>query len=174
LGGIWDYRQAVVFGCALSEKWVNDEIAEIKTTHLYRMRMKYTRGWSVELDSPGKSESQHFFLGEGRCDGRIAGNFHAANHPLRRTDGTFLPDVQGVIETDDGATIYFDHRGYGRAYPEGRRQVLARGTHISSDNRYSWLNDSIAVAVGEVRSLESGGVEIVLDWFEVLGSAIPD
>jgi len=136
--------------------------------------MKYTRGWSVELDSPGKSESQHFFLGEGRCDGRIAGNFHAANHPLRRTDGTFLPDVQGVIETNDGATIYFDHRGYGRAYPEGRRQVLARGTHISSDNRYSWLNDSIAVAVGEVRSLESGGVEIVLDWFEVLGSAIPD
>jgi Protein of unknown function (DUF3237) len=150
------------------------KIAEIKTTHLYRMRMKYTRGWSIELGSLGKSGSQHFFLGEGRCDGRIAGNFHAANHPLRRTDGTFLPDVQGVIETDDGATIYFDHRGYGRTYPEGRRQVLATGTHVSNDERYSWLNDAIAVAVGEVRSLESGGVEIILDWFEVGGSEIPD
>lgn len=148
--------------------------AEIKTNHLYRMRMKYTRGWSVELGNSGESESQHFFLGEGRCEGRITGNFHAANHPVRRTDGTFLPDVQGVIETEDGATIYFDHRGYGRAYPAGKRQILATGTHLSSDHRYNSLNDSVAVGVGEVRTLESGGVEIVLDWFEVVGTEIPD
>ena len=148
--------------------------AEIKTTHLYRMRMKYTRGWSIELSSPNNNESQHFFLGEGRCEGRITGNFQAANHPLRRTDGTFLPDVQGVIETDDGATIYFDHRGYGRTYPARKRQVLAMGTHISDDERYNWLNDSMAVGVGEVRSLESGGVEIILDWFEVIGGEIQD
>jgi hypothetical protein len=138
------------------------------------MTMKYTRGWSVQLGNPQPSESQHFFLGEGRCEGRIAGTFHAANHPLRRTDGTFIPDVQGVIETDDGATIYFDHRGYGRAYPEGRRQVVAVGTHLSSDDRYRWLNDSVAAAVGEVRSLEAGEVEIVLDWSEVTWGPIPD
>lgn len=148
--------------------------AEIKTAHLYRMRMKYTRGWSVELGAPEMSESQHFFLGEGRCDGRIAGNFHLANHPMQRTDGTFLPNVQGVIETDDGATIYFDHRGYGRTYPAGKRQVISIGTHISSDSRYNWLNDSIAVGTGEVRPIGTGGVEIVIDWFEVIGSEIPD
>jgi len=149
-------------------------IAEIKTTHLYQMRMKYTRGWSVELGKADNSESQHFFLAEGRCEGRITGKFQAANHPLRRTDGTFLPDVQGVIETQDGATIYFDHRGYGRSYPVSKRQVLAMGTHLSDDERYRWLNDSIAVGVGEVRPMESGGVEIVLDWFEVIGSEIPE
>lgn len=148
--------------------------AEIKTTHLYRMRMKYTRGWSVELGTAGENESQHFFLGEGHCEGRITGAFQAANHPLRRTNGTFLPDVQGVIETEDGATIYFDHRGYGRTYPAGKRQVLSIGTHLSDDERYRWLNDSIAVGVGEVRPMESGGVEIVLDWFEVFGSEISD
>ena len=148
--------------------------AEINTTHLYRMRMIYTRGWAVELGKAGESESQHFFLGEGRCEGRITGNFQAANHPMRRTDGTFLPDVQGVIETEDGAIIYFDHRGYGRTYPAGKRQVLSIGTHVSDDDRYTWLNDSIAVGIGEVRTMESGGVEIVLDWFEVAGSDIPD
>jgi hypothetical protein len=48
------------------------------------------------------------------------------------------------------------------------------GTHLSDDDRYRWLNDSIAVGVGEVRPMESGGVEIVLDWFEVIGSEIPE
>lgn len=148
--------------------------AEIKTTHLYRMRMKYTRGWSVGLGKAGEGESQHFFLAEGHCEGRITGTFQAANHPLRRTDGTFLPDVQGVIETEDGATIYFDHRGYGRSYPAGKRQVLAVGTHLSDAEQYRWLNDSVAVGVGEVRPLESGGVEIILDWFEVAGSELSD
>jgi hypothetical protein len=85
-----------------------------------------------------------------------------------------MPDVQGVIETDDGATIYFDHRGYGRTYPEGRRQVVAVGTHLCGDDRYKWLNDSVAAAVGEVRSLDSGGVEIVLDWAEVIWGPVLD
>jgi hypothetical protein len=43
--------------------------------------MKYTRGWSVELGKAGEGESQHFFLGEGRCEGRITGHFQATNHP---------------------------------------------------------------------------------------------
>lgn len=148
--------------------------AEIKTTHIYRMKLKYTQGWAVELGAPDRSESQYFFLAEGSCNGQITGNFQAANHPQRRTDGTFMPDVQGIIETDDGAKIYFDHHGYGRAYPAGRRQVLAMGTHLSSDPRYNWLNDSIAVGVGEVRSLEDGDVEIIVDVFDVAGGEIPD
>lgn len=150
------------------------DLAQIEMKPLYRMRLRYTREWSVPLGDPGKAESQHFFLGEGRCEGRIAGAFQLANHPLRRTDGTYLPDLQGVIETDDGATIYFDHRGYGRSYPPGRRQVLAVGTHLCADERYKWLNDSVAAAVGEVRTLEDGEVEIVLDWSEVVWSPIPD
>jgi hypothetical protein len=47
----------------------------------------------------------------------VTGRFRGANHPRRRGDGTFLPDFQGVITTDDGATIFFDYRGYGRSLP---------------------------------------------------------
>jgi hypothetical protein len=66
------------------------------------------------------AEGRFFFLAEGR----ISGLFRGANHPSRRGDGTFLPDFQGVIETDDGAEVLFDYQGYGRAYPVGRRQIV--------------------------------------------------
>jgi Protein of unknown function (DUF3237) len=150
------------------------EFANIQMKPLYRMRMRYTRGWSIPLGIPETNESQNFFIAEGFCVGRITGKFTAANHPLRRVDGTYIPDLQGVIETDDGAFIYFSHRGYGRTYPEGRRQVVAEGSHVCSDERYNWLNDSLAAGVGEVRSLDAGETEIVMDWFEIIWAPIPD
>jgi hypothetical protein len=44
----------------------------------------------------------------------------------RRTpDGRCCPDIRAVIETEDGATIMFESHCYGRAHPEGRRQVVS-------------------------------------------------
>jgi hypothetical protein len=40
--------------------------------------------WTVDLAEPESAESQHFFLAEGRCEGRISGRFLGANHPHRR------------------------------------------------------------------------------------------
>jgi hypothetical protein len=127
------------------------------------VRFSYSGGWTVGLAEPGSAEGQHFFLAEGRCEGRIAGRFVGANHPHRRSDGTFLPDFQGVIETDDGAEIIFDYRGYGRAYPPGKRQVVMSATHLSEHECYRWLNDSLSVGAGEVRSQGGGPTELVLE-----------
>ena len=79
---------------------------------LYRVQFSYTAGWSADLAGPDSFEGRFFFLAEGRCEGRISGLFRGANHPHRRSDGTFLPDFQGVTETDDGAEVLFDYRGY--------------------------------------------------------------
>ena len=117
------------------------------------------------LDS---DECKFFFLAQGRCEGRISGWFRGANHPNRRGDGTFLPDFQGVIETVDGAELLFDYRGYGCAYPVGRRQIVATGTHLSEDERYRWLNDSLSVGVGEVRSQPDETTELVVEWAELV------
>ena len=72
---------------------------------LYRIRFSYSRGWGTDLAGKDSAEGRFFFLAEGCCEGCICGRFRGANHPHRRSDGTFLPDFQGVIETDDGAEI---------------------------------------------------------------------
>jgi hypothetical protein len=146
----------------------------MKLEPMYRVRFNYPEGWSVRLGEGGSTESRNFFLSVGTCEGRIEGSFRGANHPARRSDGTFLPDFQGVIETTDGATVLFDWRGYGRAYPPGSRQVVCSGLHWSDHERYRWLNDSQAVGVGEVRGGGDVPMELVVDWYEVGWSPLPE
>lgn len=69
-----------------------------------------------------------------------------------------------LIETADGATIPFDYRGYGRAYPVGRRQIVVACLHLSDHEAYRWLNDSLAIGVGEVRTTAGEPVELVIEW----------
>jgi hypothetical protein len=134
---------------------------------MYRCRFNYRRSWSVPVSGQDVTETQHFLLAEGRCEGRIAGVLVGANHPRQRSDGTFEVDFQGVIETDDGAVIYFDHRGYGRAYPIGRRQIVGSVAHLCNDDSYRWLNDSMAVSTGEVRTT-GNATELVIDVAELV------
>jgi uncharacterized protein DUF3237 len=141
---------------------------------LYRVRFSYSGGWSADLAGQDSAEGRFFFSAEGRCEGRISRLFQGANHPNHRSDGTFLPDFQGIIETDDGAEVLFDYRGYGRAYPIGRRQIVVSATHLCEDERYRWLNDSLSVGVGEVRSQEDEPTELVVEWAEVVWEPISD
>lgn len=142
---------------------------------LYRVRFTYPDGWEVVLKGELGTESQDFYLAEGRCEGRITGRFRAANAPRRRTDRTYVPNFHGVIETEDGATIYFEYHGYGRAYPVGRRQWLVAATHLSDAEGYTWLNDAICVGTGEVRAQPDGGLsQLVLDVAEVIWEPIPE
>jgi hypothetical protein len=138
---------------------------------LYVARFHYPENWAVSLGTggpSGASESQHFFVAEGSVSGRLTGRLRGANHPRRRSDGTFLPDFQGVINTDDGAVVLFDCRGYGRAYPPEARQVVGTATHITEHAKYRWLNDSVAVCTGIVRPLAGGSMELVLEWAELI------
>ncbi len=138
---------------------------------LYRVRFSYQDEWGVAVDGPTGAQ-QFLFFAEGRCEGQLTGRFRGANHPHRRADGTFLPDFQGVIETDDGATVLLDLRGFGRAYPVGARQIVVAVTHVSDDDRYRRLNDMLAVGVGEVRSRGDRPSELVVDVAEVVWEAL--
>ena len=146
----------------------------MKTSHLYRMRFTYPEGWSVSLAGPESSESQHFFIAEGTCEGKLAGRLRASNHPRRRGDGAFEPNFQGVIETVDGAVIYHECRGYGRAYPPGRRQIVVSGFHLSDHAKYRRLNDVVTVGTGEVRAVSPDSSELVIDWYEVVWEPVAE
>jgi hypothetical protein len=138
------------------------------------VRFRYTNDWSAEI-APGESpELAVYSVAEGRCEGRIVGRLLGANHPRRRSDRTFLPNFQGVIETDDGAAVLFDYRGFGRAHPPGRRQIMVTATHLSGDPRYRWLNDSVGVGAGEVRAREGGSPDLVIDRYEAIWEPIPE
>jgi hypothetical protein len=122
---------------------------------LYRIRWTTPEAWSVE--------GQSFFLAEGRCEGGIVGRFRAANFPLRRTDGTLVPDFRGVVETDDGAVLMITVRGYLR----GRRELVGSMTHLSDDERYRRLNDAVCTVTGEIQ-----GDEVVVEVAELVWEAL--
>jgi hypothetical protein len=147
----------------------------VRLEPLYRIRFTYPEGWVVGLEGGWE---QHLFLAEGRCEGAISGRFRGANFPLRRTgQGPFCPDFHAVIEADDGATIMVQCRGYGRAYPPGRREIVGSVTHLSDSEPYRRLNDVVCVCVGEVRSPADpgqGSSDLVLDVAELIWEPIAE
>ena len=148
---------------------------------LYTLRFRYPDGWEVELEGELGREEFHFYFAEGNCTGGITGRFRGANHPRRRADRAFAMNLQGFIETEDGAVIMTDYRGFGRAYPRGRRQVVGAAWHVSAHERYRNLNDSICVIAGEVRTpdlppeqLKQADVELVFEVGELVWEPPPD
>jgi hypothetical protein len=117
----------------------------VKLAPLYRVEFSYPEHYDVRGPDVGG-----VFLAEGRCEGALSGRFRGLNHPRLRPDDVYLPNFQGVIETDDGAKIAFDYRGYGRARDYGR-EVVGTALHSTGDERYARLNDAVAVLTGEAR-----------------------
>jgi hypothetical protein len=147
----------------------------LKLQPLYRVRFNYPEGWMVSLDGGWE---QHLYLAEGRCEGTISGRFRGANFPRRQgAGGPFRPDFRAVIETEEHATIMVEMHGYGRAYPPGRRQIVAAAFHSSDVDAYRRLNDAVCVCVGEVRAAadpERDEPDLVLDVAELIWEPIAD
>lgn len=149
---------------------------------LYTLRYRYPDGWETPLSGELGREEHHYYFAEGACDGAITGKFRGSNHPRRRPDRTFAMDMQGFIETDDGAVIMVDFQGYGRAYPPGRRQVVGAVWHVSDHESYKRLNDCICVIAGEVRvptdiaadQLKQADVELVFEVSELIWEPPPE
>jgi hypothetical protein len=97
--------------------------------------------------------------GDGSATGeRLSGTVRWTNHPGMRSDGTTLPDVHGVIETEDGANVLFDLHGVSTLIGEGPgRDTRVAGGFTAEHERYRWLNDELCVGEGafdmETRSL---------------------
>jgi hypothetical protein len=135
---------------------------------LYTLRFFYPDGWETILTGKKGTEEDHFYFAGGECTGRISGKFRGSNHPHRRTDETFVMNMQGFIETNDSALIMLDIQGYGRSrersdelYKERgvvdekvkfRRQVVGTVKHVTGSDQYRWLNDAACALVGEVRA----------------------
>jgi hypothetical protein len=78
-----------------------------------------------------------------------------------------VPEVRGVLETDDGATILFEWRGLAPLTKTGMRRLVGSVTHTTSDERYWWLNDRVGAVEGEVRPV-GDGFEVVFEVAEMV------
>ena len=146
---------------------------DLKTEVLYRLLWEYRQRWRVTAPLHTQ-ESMGFAYVEGMVEGRLAGRFRGVNHARMRSDGRFLPDVQAVIETYDGVTIMVDYQGYGCPYPrtveprEDRTRVVVAARHWTEDPDWEFLNDSIAIGVGENRFTGNGVRLLLLDVHDVI------
>lgn len=135
---------------------------------LCRYRFTYPLIAGVVIGEGEAQEHQLVGFAEGSVEGGISGSLRGTNHGRVHPDGVGVLDFQGVIETDDGATIVFDYRGYGRPYPAGRRQIVGTVTHLSDHAGYRRLNDVVCVLTGEVCASEDGPTQFVVDIAELV------
>ena len=108
-----------------------------------------------------------------RLSGRVLPG--GADWQVIRADGVAYLDARYTLETDDGALIYVNNKGY-RHGPKEVIERVARGEEVdpglyymratpwfeTSAPRYAWLNRTICVATGARRP-----AAVELDIFEV-------
>jgi hypothetical protein len=136
---------------------------------LYRATFTTPERWAVEVAGAHGREVQDFLIAEGRTEGRLSARLRGANYPRRRADGTLLPDFRGALETDDGATILFSWHGYARHGAVDKREIVGSITHLTGNERYTWLNNTVCAMVGELRPRTGeDGFEVVFDVAELI------
>jgi hypothetical protein len=96
----------------------------------------------------GGEEGTGYGEGVGTVTGpKLNGKLRWVNHPHRRSDEVMLPNLHGVILTDDGAAVMFNLQG--RTFFEGAigKQLLLVNLE-AEDQRYAWLNMTLCVLEG--------------------------
>ena len=96
-------------------------------------------------------EASAYGEGDGWVKGeRLQGTARSVNHPHCRTDGVWLPNLHGVIQTEDGASILFSLQGRTKFRPGGQGNQILTAILQTGDERYEWVNDSICILEGVI------------------------
>src|SRR5438309_5384582 len=98
----------------------------VRLEPLGKLTMRYSRASWVRPHAG--NEAQGYGDGDGTLTGELNGTVAWANFPRRREDGVWMPNVRGVIKTDDGAEILLSVQGQSIAEraPGELRSILAR------------------------------------------------
>ncbi|MEQ1728945.1 MAG: DUF3237 domain-containing protein [Vicinamibacterales bacterium] len=135
---------------------------EVSLAPLFQMRV--TLGAPLDLgDTPAGRRRIIAVVGGSFSGERLRGRVHpgGADWQLVRSDGVVSLDARYTLETDDGALIYFEDRGYRHGPPDVVARLSA-GEPVdpsayymrttprfeTSDARYAWLNRIVCVASG--------------------------
>ena len=146
--------------------------AGAQTTVNSRMRLQYLMAFHADFVPPvdiGQLTTGHrqiFVISGGTFEGpKVRGKVlpGPVDWFLTTPDGVGRMDVRGTFQTDDGANNYVRYQGV-QVWTEAAGAKLSKGTAIdygeiywvatpvfeTGDQRYSWLNNIIAVAEGRL------------------------
>lgn len=136
--------------------------------HVFDADLAYREGMDPVV-SPDGREGSLLGSGEGtlrgpRLSGRVRFSFYEEGCPLdpgflatpteatlAESDYLCKTNPGGIIETDDGATIQFDAKGFALRLEDHAPtwQVTSALRFATDDERYRWLNRVLAVYAGE-------------------------
>ena len=139
------------------------ESAGSALTHLFDATLEFRSDSPAgAIVPPDGREGAYLGSGDGivsgaRLRGRLRWSFYSGNclYPRIRR-GEVVPtglnlctlNPGGYIDSDDGAQIAFDGRGFGLRSPEAYRISMTLAFR-TDDARYSWLNTELAVMEGD-------------------------
>src|SRR5207248_9970374 len=80
--------------------------APMRLEYLCDLGLRYRASGLALIRPYGGEEGAGYGELDGTVSGaRLRGAVRAVNHPRRRGDGALLPDLHGLIETEDGARV---------------------------------------------------------------------
>lgn len=119
--------------------------------HLYDTREEYV-GDPVFFTPYGDVEGSGFGEGQGTVTGdRMNGTVRWVNHPRRREDDVWCPNITGRITTDDGGDVLYRMRGYSVVRDDGDgRDITASVRFTTGEAAHAWLNTVVGIVEGRI------------------------
>jgi len=118
--------------------------------YLFELELQFQ--WEMPpVTSREAGEGEYIGSGEGTARGpKIHGTVRWDLFELQE-ETVCRSNLTGVIETDDGAQIRFDSRGFFIKPDESNpnRWITSASVHLTADQPYEWLNTRLAVWEGE-------------------------
>jgi hypothetical protein len=134
---------------------VEQEPMPIQFTPLFEATWGYEEFTRVAPFGPN-SEAQAFAFTarEGcRIEGeRLSGSYRLVQFPRWRSDGLFLPDAHGLLETKDGRQVMIQAGGFAIPVPDAQGEwAISHWMRFwTAAPEFAWLNQTVAFGVGSL------------------------
>ena len=124
----------------------------MKLEHLCEISLSYDDHGLTLIRPFAGHEAQGYGTGSGTVTGeRLSGPLRWSNYPRGTDSGVLMPDVRGIITTDDGPVL-FEFHGYSLPPDPGSqiRSVTAAITFRTDSDKHRWLNTALVVHEGSI------------------------
>jgi hypothetical protein len=127
----------------------------MELVELGQLELTYTALEMLDFGSGGRL----YGTMEGRLVGeRLRGELRLTNLAERRVDNVNLPELRGVLTTDDGAAIWVELDGIATLRESDQARVFVTACRFrTGDERYAWTNTVVGVLEGVLGTVAVGG-----------------